>query len=287
METEYSINYVENPEELAWGIIGRGLHQYNEKQAGENNFQRLCFVVQSPDQKIVGGVLAFGLVYGLLTRGGLNPNPVFSVRNLLVIVLVKHQLLIPVVAMLVILLLMVWVSNKSICGWGCQLGLLQDLLHRVNLPKWKPPFWLSNTVRVIAFVALVVGLAVAGLDWIGIIDPFKLFQFNFTLAIGLFSAVILVASLFIYRPWCHFLCPFGLLGWLVEQVSLFRPRINREACKECKLCVKACPTNAMADFYDGKKIHADCFACGACIEACPRDDALGWWTKSQAKGKQV
>ena len=228
---------------------------------------------------IVGGVLVFGLAYGLLTRGGLNPNPVFSVRNLLMVVLVKHQLLLPVVAMLVILLLMVWVSNKSICGWGCQLGLLQDLLHRVNLPKWKPPFWLSNTVRVIAFVALVVGLAVAGLDWIGIIDPFKLFQFNFTLAIGLFSAVILVASLFIYRPWCHFLCPFGLLGWLVEQVSLFRPRINREACKECKLCVKACPTNAMADFYDGKKIHADCFACGACIEACPRDDALGWRVK--------
>ena len=225
---------------------------------------------------IVGGVLVFGLAYGLLTRGGLNPNPVFSVRNLLMVVLVKHQLLLPVVAMLVILLLMVWVSNKSICGWGCQLGLLQDLLHRVNLPKWKPPFWLSNTVRIVAFVALVVGLAVAGLDWIGVIDPFQLFSFSFTLGIALFSAVVLVASMFIYRPWCHFLCPFGLLGWLVEQVSLFRPRINREACKECQLCVKACPSQAMADFYAGKKIHADCFACGACIEACPREDALGW-----------
>ncbi len=225
---------------------------------------------------IVGGVLVFGLAYGLLTRGGLNPNPVFSVRNLLMVVLVKHQLLLPVVAMLVILLLMVWVSNKSICGWGCQLGLLQDLLHRVPLPKWKPPFWLSNGVRIVAFVALVVGLAVAGLDWIGVIDPFQLFSFSFTLGIALFSAVVLVASMFIYRPWCHFLCPFGLLGWLVEQVSLFRPRINREACKECQLCVKACPSQAMADFYAGKKIHADCFACGACIEACPREDALGW-----------
>ena len=225
---------------------------------------------------IVGGVLVFGLAYGLLTRGGLNPNPVFSVRNLLMVVLVKHQLLLPVVAMLVILLLMVWVSNKSICGWGCQLGLLQDLLHRVPLPKWKPPFWLSNGVRIVAFVALVVGLAVTGLDWIGVIDPFQLFSFSFTLGIALFSAVVLVASMFIYRPWCHFLCPFGLLGWLVEQVSLFRPRINREACKECQLCVKACPSQAMADFYAGKKIHADCFACGACIEACPREDALGW-----------
>ena len=229
---------------------------------------------------IIGGVLVFGLAYGLLTRGGLNPNPVFSVRNLFTVVLVKHQLLIPVVAMLLILLLTVLISNKSICGWGCQLGLLQDLLHRAPLPKWKPPFWLSNTVRGIAFVALIAGLVLSGLDWIDLIDPFQLFSFNFTLAIGLFAAAVLAASLFIYRPWCHFLCPFGLLGWLVEQVSLFRPRINREECKECELCIKACPGQAMADFYAEKKFHADCFACGACIEACPRDEALGWRTKA-------
>jgi len=228
---------------------------------------------------IIGGVLILGFVFGFLIPGGLNPNPVASLRTLLTTILVKHQLVLPIAAMLVFLLLMVWVSNKSICGWGCQLGLLQDLLHRANLPKWKPPFWLSNSVRIVAFVALVAGLVTAGLDWIGLIDPFQLFSFNFTLGIVLFSAGVLIASLFIYRPWCRFLCPFGLLGWLVEQVSLFRPRINREACKECKMCVKACPTNAMADFYDGKKIHADCFACGACIEACPREDALGWRMK--------
>ena len=182
--------------------------------------------------------------------------------------------------MLVILLLMVFVSNKSICGWGCQLGLLQDLLHRAPLPKWKPPFWLSNTVRVIAFGALIAGLLLSGLDWIGLIDPFQLFSFSFTLWIGLFTVALLMASSFIYRPWCHFLCPFGLLGWLVEQVSLFRPRINREECKECDLCVKACPGQAMADFRAGKKFHADCFACGACIVACPQDDALGWHART-------
>ena len=229
---------------------------------------------------LIGGTLLFGFIYGLLTREGLNPNPVFSIRNLLTTVLVKHQLQLPIVAMLLILLLTVFISNKSICGWGCQLGLLQDLLHRAPLPKWKPPFWLSNTVRVIAFVTLPAGLVLSGLDWIGLIDPFQLFSFNVTLGIGLFSAAVLIASLFIYRPWCHFLCPFGLVGWLVEQVSLFRPRINRAECKECQLCVEACPGQSMADFYAGKKIHADCFACGACIEACPRDEALGWHAKA-------
>ncbi len=229
---------------------------------------------------LVGGTLLLGFGYGFLAQGGLNPNPVLSVRNLLATVLGNRPLTPLVVAMLVVLLLMVFLSNKSICGWGCQLGLLQDLLYRAPLPKWKPPFWLSNTVRVVAFVALVGGLAMATSDWIRAVDPFRLFQFNFALGVGLFSAAVLIASLFVYRPWCQFLCPFGLVGWAVEQVSLLRPRINREACKGCKLCVKACPTQAMADIYRGRKIHADCFACGACIAACPRDDALGWWRKT-------
>ena len=58
MKKDYTITYVEKPEESAWGIIGRGLHEYNEQQAGDQQFQRLCFVVQSPDEDIVGGVIA-------------------------------------------------------------------------------------------------------------------------------------------------------------------------------------------------------------------------------------
>jgi GNAT superfamily N-acetyltransferase len=61
MDEEYQIVYVDKPEESAWGIIGRGVHNYNLQQAGDNKFQRLCFVLQTPDQVIVGGVL--GEVY--------------------------------------------------------------------------------------------------------------------------------------------------------------------------------------------------------------------------------
>jgi polyferredoxin len=229
---------------------------------------------------LIGGVLIFGYFFGLLIPGGLNPNPVASLRTLLASVLVRGQLVLPIAAMLAILLLAAWISNKSTCGWACQLGLLQDLLHRVNLPKWEPPFWLSNGVRIFAFLGLVGGLAAAGIDWISLVDPFQIFSFNLTWGIGLFSGAVLAASLFVYRPWCRFLCPFGLVGWLLEQVSLMRPRLNRDVCKECRLCVKACPSGAMDDFYEGNAIHADCFACGAFIEACPQEDALAWRTKA-------
>ena len=58
MSEEYRIIYVEKPEESAWGIIGRGVSRYNRQQAGDTESQRLCFVLQSPDQEIVGGVMA-------------------------------------------------------------------------------------------------------------------------------------------------------------------------------------------------------------------------------------
>ncbi len=57
MAEEYQISYVENPEESAWGIIGRGVGDYNEQQAGDNKFQRLCFALYAPGGEIVGGVL--------------------------------------------------------------------------------------------------------------------------------------------------------------------------------------------------------------------------------------
>lgn len=57
MDNDYQIAYVDKPEESAWGIIGRGISQYNKQQAGDNKFQRLCYVLQAPDETIVGGVI--------------------------------------------------------------------------------------------------------------------------------------------------------------------------------------------------------------------------------------
>jgi GNAT superfamily N-acetyltransferase len=56
-DEEYRIVHVEKPEESAWGIIGRGIGNYNEQQAGDQKFQRLCFVLHASDQEIVAGVL--------------------------------------------------------------------------------------------------------------------------------------------------------------------------------------------------------------------------------------
>ncbi|RLE30589.1 hypothetical protein DRJ54_02350 [Candidatus Acetothermia bacterium] len=220
------------------------------------------------------GTLVFGFLYGVLIPA--NPNPVLSLRNVLTALLTARTLVPLVAVMLVVLLLMAFISNKSICGWGCQLGLLQDLLHRIPLPKWRPPFWLTNSVRAVAFLGLVAGLAWVGVDWIRGVDPFGMFSLRVGIGAGAMAGAVLLLSPFVYRPWCRFLCPFGLVSWAVEQVSLLRPRVDREKCAGCRACVRVCPTGAMEDFYQGRKIHADCFACGACLDACPREGVLRW-----------
>jgi ribosomal protein S18 acetylase RimI-like enzyme len=54
MPEEYQIVSLEKPE---WSIIGGGIHNYNIQQAGEPDEQNLCFVLRSPDQEIVGGII--------------------------------------------------------------------------------------------------------------------------------------------------------------------------------------------------------------------------------------
>jgi ribosomal protein S18 acetylase RimI-like enzyme len=57
MDEEYHIVYVDKPEQSAMKVIGQGIGNYNEQHAGDHKKQRLCFVLQAPDQAIVGGVI--------------------------------------------------------------------------------------------------------------------------------------------------------------------------------------------------------------------------------------
>jgi polyferredoxin len=228
---------------------------------------------------VVVAVLGFG--FAMLGPKTLDPNPVFALRSALRAILGKlpppqASMGTVMLGMLGVMLLAGWISNKGICGWACQLGLLQDILHQNRLKKAKPPFWLTNSIRVLAFVLLVLGVSSYGFDWIGVVDPFAVFRLALAPLALVFVIAVLAGSMFMYRPWCQLFCPFGLVSWLLEQVSILRPRVDKELCIDCKLCVRACPAHAMADMLAEKKIHADCFACGACLAACPRKGALLW-----------
>ena len=57
MEEDYQIIHMDKPDDTAWRVIGGGIHDYNIAQAGDDQSRMLCFVLRSPNQELVGGLI--------------------------------------------------------------------------------------------------------------------------------------------------------------------------------------------------------------------------------------
>ncbi len=173
--------------------------------------------------------------------------------------------------------LMTFIGVKLVCGWGCPVGTLQELLYEPpyfkEIKKKRTPFRLSNSVRVVLFIAFLILLFgwIPGLREQSIyrhFNPFKLFEWNFGMTAPVVVLLIFGLSVIRYRFFCMWICPFGLFSWLIQDFSLYKVRVNHETCIDCGICVQACPTNAAEGIVKGDAISADCFSCGRCLPDC-------------------
>ena len=231
--------------------------------------------IQASNRKWIyaAAVVIFGIVLGS------DPSPMGTVKDAIVLLGSKGIIFPPRLIAFCVFLIMVVLANKFICSWGCQIGTLQDLIFRFNrdtkdkkglFGQIKVPFIISNSIRIIFFLALITVAFLWAFDIVEPVDPFKIFKPQVVgLAGGIFLGVVLIAALFIYRPWCHFFCPFGLVGWLAEKISIFRIKVDYNKCISCQACSKACPSTVMDAILKQNKIIPDCFSCGNCIETCP------------------
>jgi ferredoxin len=173
------------------------------------------------------------------------------------------------------------IGNKLICGWACPFGAMQELVYSLpilrGLKRWKLPFWLSNTIRGALLVVMLLFLfgIVGGRKGFVVyhtLNPFNLFSLDFDEWLVTVTIVVSLAlSLFVYRPFCYLICPFGLFSWLAERLSLARVRIDPAKCTKCGACIRACPSDAAKGKVDGRLFIADCTSCARCLNVCPDD----------------
>lgn len=181
--------------------------------------------------------------------------------------------------------------GRMICGWLCPVGLGQELLYKIKTPKLKK----SKATRVlsyfkyfvlIAFVVIVpLSFAIPGFcEYICPAGTFEgglglllnpeneallsnlgpLFSWKFTLLV-----IIIVASIFIFRVFCRFICPLGALYGFFSKIALLGVKLDENKCTNCGLCVGVCK-------MDVKKVgDHECISCGECISVCPTK-AITW-----------
>ncbi|NIA14154.1 MAG: 4Fe-4S binding protein [Nitrospiraceae bacterium] len=188
----------------------------------------------------------FSLIYFGFWRQGCV-CPIGSMQNVAEGIL-DANVVVPmaIVAFFLLPLLFALFFGRVFCAGVCPLGALQELVavRPVALPQ--------AADRVLGLIPyLYLGVTVLSVSTgagflICRYDPFVGFfrqgaSFNLLMAGG----ILLLLGLYIGRPYCRYLCPYGvLLGWM-SRFAKWHARITPTECIQCRLCEDACPYGAI------------------------------------------
>lgn len=197
--------------------------------------------------------------------------PIGAIQNVAV-ALVDHSYAVPVVVVIFFFLPLVaaLLFGRVFCGGVCPLGAIADLvvIRPVQVPRR-----LDKALGAIKYLYLIVAV------WLAIrpaetrdfvicrFDPFVGF-FRLTgpghmLIIG---GVLLLLGMFIARPYCRYLCPYGAILAVLSRLSWRGVTITPDKELDCGLCVGSCPFGAIEKM---RAIRSSCLSCGRCYGACP------------------
>ena len=136
--------------------------------------------------------------------------------------------------------------GRVFCASACPLGVIQDL---VIIKPVKVPVWVQKSLGMFPFVylALAVLYAATGTDFIICrYDPFVgIFRMGAEFHLIVLGISFLLIGMFVARPYCRFVCPYGAL---LKITSLFSKRhlsITPAQCIQCRLCSDSCPFGAI------------------------------------------
>jgi polyferredoxin len=161
------------------------------------------------------------------------------------------------------------IFGRVYCGYACPMNTLmipiEWLSKKLKLQTADTPKWLKNGY----FTWITLGISVA----VMLLSKRLL---HVDLPILPFWLVMSILITLRYKPavFHNLICPFGALQRSFGRFARLSEKVDKDACVGCKLCEKACPSNAIVVSSEDKKAvinTALCHQCIKCQQVCPKD----------------
>jgi NosR/NirI family transcriptional regulator, nitrous oxide reductase regulator len=151
-----------------------------------------------------------------------------------------------VIAFFTLPLVVALIWGRSFCSGVCPHGAIQDL---VLVKPVKVPAWLDEILRVFPWLHLAAAVLLAATGSLFIIcsyDPFVgIFRMAGPRTMLVAGVFLLLLSMFVGRPYCRYICPYGALLGVASRFSRWRPTVTPDTCTQCRLCETSCPYDAL------------------------------------------